>query len=618
MIPSRLRRQSLLKMIEGLAAKRRLVFSILVGVLLLVLGISRGTFVESGYSVNYDSKPPANVLRGLKFVESAVSMGAEYRFNSENPNDPLTNYRNETNPPALAIHDLNRDGFLDIVVSGALAPKVFLNREGQRFEATEFRFGFEDQRISPTAMVIFADFNNDGLDDVLVSAMPRHRLYYAKTNPDPKTKQLYPIVFEKQYERLQKYYSKPEGVAVLDFNLDGRLDLIFGNFVAKPGEKPSETLWLGATRHENQGGGVNDLLLQKEDGKFEVSKSVDFLTRSYTHSVGVSDLNQDGYPDIFFANDYANDELFLNRAGKFVLDVTESRIPKRLHGNSGMNGEIVDFDMDGLADIYVTNIYKPPFVRSFNILWKQNPDGSFSVRSNSKQVARCGFSWAAKFADFNNDGWLDLAVANGRNRGLHNAKEGELQSLWYRRGMVGRIPNGLRQFYYENKLPGAKYTVSAYERDCLFINDGEQFWDVAPFVGITSRFEGRPLAITDIENDGKVDFVVGNLNGPLEVYRNFSELNGNWLGLGFQTSTGSEYPIGAKVRVVCDDGVVLYREFYPANGYRAQSDPRLHFGLGRRTVREVIIEWKPGLVETFAISRLNQYVRLKQGGGRRD
>lgn len=140
MIPSRLRRQSLLKMIEGLAAKRRLVFSILVGVLLLVLGISRGTFVESGYSVNYDSKPPANVLRGLKFVESAVSMGAEYRFNSENPNDPLTNYRNETNPPALAIHDLNRDGFLDIVVSVAVASKYFLRIDEKRhaFNPTNF------------------------------------------------------------------------------------------------------------------------------------------------------------------------------------------------------------------------------------------------------------------------------------------------------------------------------------------------------------------------------------------------------------------------------------------------------------------------------------------------
>lgn len=604
--------------LHKLIAQRRLLLSLFVGFSLLALGALQGTFIESGYSVNYEAKPPPDVLRGLKFVESAVEMGIAYRFNSENPNDPLTNYRNETNPPALAIHDLNRDGYMDLVVSGALYPKVYLSRNGQRFEESKFRFGFEDQRISPTAMVIFGDFNGDGLDDCLVSAMPGHRLYYAKRNDEPKTNKLYPIVFEKQYERLQKYYSKPEGVAVLDFNQDGRLDLIFGNFVAKPGEKPSEALWLGATRHENQGGGANDLLLQDLNGYFSVAKAVDFLTRSYTHSVGISDLNQDGFPDIFFANDYANDELFLNRHGQFVEDVTESKMPKRLHGNSGMNGEIVDFDMDGLSDIYVTNIYKPPFVRSFNILWKQNPDGSFSVKSNSKQVARCGFSWAAKFADFNNDGWLDLAVANGRNRGMHNADEGELQSLWYRRGLVGRIPNGLRQFYYENKLPGAKYTVSAFERDCLFIYDGDQFWDVAPFVGITSRFEGRPLAITDIENDGKVDFIVGNLNGPLEVYRNLSEVPGNWLGLAFETEKGSEYPIGAKVRVVRDDGIQLYREFYPANGYRAQSDPRLHFGLGQRKVRSVSVEWKPGQLEIFEIPKINEYVLLKQGRGRRD
>ncbi len=343
------------------------------------------------------------------------------------------------------------------------------------------------------------------------------------------------------------YQSQPEGINVLDFDQDGRLDLVFANFTAKPGEGTSEVLWLGANRYDNRTGGANDLLLQKSDGSFEVASRVNFRSRSYTHSVGIADFNHDGWPDIFFANDYARDELFMNQSGRSVLDVTHDKLPIEWHGNSGMNAEIVDYNGDGLSDIYVTNIYKPPFYNAVNLLWEQQADGKFRATSVENQTARCGFSWGAKFLDINNDGQLDLAVTNGRNRARDGTEAKQGGSLWYRRALVSRIPNVIRQFYYEQQLPNQYFSTSAFERDCLFIQDAGVFYDVASYAGVTNKFEGRALAVIDIGNDGRLDYIVANLQGPIEIYHNLSTTNGNWLGLRLIDKNGSDLPVGARV-----------------------------------------------------------------------
>ena len=559
------------------------IFSILFGVGLIATAVERGIFFESGYPVNYTEPVPLSIYQNIQMKESALEMGVDFQHKRISSDGTGSEYSNLAIPPAIAIYDVNRDGFQDLVVSGHFHPVVFLNIEGRKFKRIENGFGFDTKRESPTSMINFADFNGDGLADSIVSGHPNHYFYLGELVDGKAT-------FRPAFEKLV-YKSQPDGVNVLDFNQDGRLDLVFANFTSKPGEGVSEVLWLGANRYDNRTGGANDLLLQKSDGSFEVAQNVDFRSRSYTHSVGVSDFNQDGWPDIFFANDYARDELFMNQLGRSVIDVTREKLPIEWHGNSGMNAEIVDYNGDGLSDIYVTNIYKPPFYNAVNLLWEQQPDGRFRATSVENHTAHCGFSWGAKFLDINNDGQLDLAVTNGRNRSKDRNEAKTGGSLWYRRALVSRIPNVIRQFYYEQQLPNQYFSTSAFEPDCLFIQDAGVFYDVAPYSGVTNKLEGRALAVIDVENDGRLDYVVANFQGPIEIFHNLSKTNGNWIGIRLIDKNGSDLPIGAHITLTTKTGKKIVREFYPANGYRSQSDPRIHFGLGKDEPATLEVTW---------------------------
>lgn len=561
-------------------------------------------FFERGHPVNYTEPVEGKSYRGLKITESADKLGVRFSQPLVATGAKFQRYSNFVVPPALAVYDLNGDGFQDFVISGLKFPVVYLNENGRRFRVVSEGFGFDKIRANVASMVLFADLNNDGTSDVVVSGDPRHFVYFGRRVDRG-------LFFTPAFEKIPDYLSRPEAVNVLDFDQDGRLDLVFGNFVAKPGEGVSEELWLSAPRYDNRTGGKNDLLLQGSDGVFRRAESIDFLTRSYTHAVGISDFNHDGYPDIFIANDYAKDELFINENGRSIRDETRSRLPLSWHGNSGMNAEIVDYNQDGRPDIYVTNIYKPPFFNSVNLLWQQNDDGKFDAVSLDQGVAKCGFSWGAKFLDIDNDGDLDLAVTNGRNRSRHTQKE-NMRSLWYQRTLVARIPNLLRQFYYEKKFSEFGMSTSAYERDCLFVRRDGKFVDVAPYVGVTSEYEGRALAILDFDNDGRMDYIVANLMGPIEIFHNLSEAKGNWVGFELFDRRGSNLPIGAKITLKTKKGRRYVREYYPANGYRSQSDARLHFGLGDDQPDELSIVWPHGKTRSYLISQFNRYVRIHE------
>lgn len=576
--------------------------SILFGVALIIAAIWRGIFFESGYPVNYTDPVPTEIYKNILLRESAKEMGVDLHHKRISADGSADEYSNLAIPPAVAVYDVNLDGFQDLIVSGSAHPIIFLNRNGNGFERVDGKFGFDVDRESPASMVVFADLNRDGNADVIVSGHPHQFLYYGERTSGG-------LKFHPAFDKLS-YQSSPEALNVLDFDRDGLLDLVFGNFTAKPGEGDSEVLWLGGSRYDNKTGGANDLLLQSKDGSFSVASYVNFRTRSYTHSAGVSDLDADGWPDIFFANDYARDELFMNRWGRAVIDVTREKLPLEWHGNSGMNGEIVDYNNDGRPDIYVTNVYKPPFYNAVNLLWEQQEDGRFQATSIDNKTAHCGFSWGAKFLDINNDGQLDLAVTNGRNRARNSTEEKKGDSLWYRRALVAQIPKVIRKYYYENQLSSQQFSTSAFERDCLFIQDSGVFHDVAPYAGVVSKYEGRGLAIIDIENDGRLDYVVVNMQGPVEIFHNQSTTTGNWIGVKLVDRNGSDLPIGARIVLTTKAGKKITREFYPANGYRSQSDPRLHFGLGSDQPEKLEVVWPSARRQNFELKTFNQYIEI--------
>jgi hypothetical protein len=559
---------------------------------------------------------PPRFREGIQFFDRATEMGMTFRHQVLRRLGSVNVDGDETTSlgspfPSVSVVDVNADGFMDVFVPGD-SNRLFINQGGQQFVEMAKQYGVEAPGDSGmNSFGLFADFNGDGKLDLFLARWPCHMFFYGAGPGKP---------FVDRSDLMSGYCSNPEAVGVLDFNKDGRLDLVFANLLSKKDELPASfPYWFSAPRYDSETGAVSDMLLQQPNGKFLWKKDIGFFKRPYSHALGVSDFNDDGWPDIFIANDYSFDQVYLNMQGRRVAERTRANLPFVSHGLTGMGAEFADVNMDGKQDLYVSNAYKPPFMRSYNVLWLRNENGiGFRDDSIETGVERCGFAWGAKFADFNNDGLLDLAVANGRERGKDVKSEGEGRSFWYERTVISQIPYFVREFY-SAKRAGKKalnslYT-SAFERDCLFIQDTDStFYDVADEAGMgEDRQEGRGLALIDFNNDGKMDFLVTNFRGNLKLWSNESVSRGDWIGFSLSGRGGNVIPHGSILRLVREGAPDLVREYYPANGYRAQSDPRVHFGLGdQNKLKYLEVRWPDGKVVRYDRLELNKYQTIVQ------
>jgi enediyne biosynthesis protein E4 len=561
-------------------------------------------------------EPPEKIRQAAQFHDVSGKWGVNYR------NQPLLGPNNRKIPvaalivimPSVSVVDVNGDGFMDIFIASQ-PNRLYINEGGHSFHEAAADYGIDSSETRGfNSFGLFADFNGDGNSDLLLAHWPCHRLFYGQGTKKG---------FIEQTRLLGGYCSNAEAVNVLDFDKDGRLDLVFGNLLGKPDEKPASfPYWFSAPRYDNTTGAQTDLLVQTAKGDFVWRKDIPFANRPYSHAVGISDVNDDGWPDIFIANDYSSDQLFINNKGKSVTDEAEIYIPRELHGLTGMNAEFADVNNDGLIDLFVANGYKPPFLKAINLLWLKKSDArGFDNVSLERGLGRCGFAWGSKFADFNNDGRLDLAVANGRDRGELVTREGEGHSFWFERTVINQIPLFLKSAYATETVTGsgrfANMYTSAFERDCLFMQDSDgKFYDIAPYTDIgDSKEEGRGLALIDADNDGKMDFLVTNLRGDLRFWHNDTVENGDWIGFTLKDQNGNSIPHGSFARLVRDGAHDMVIEHYPANGYKGQSDPRLHFGLGRNNkLKYLEVKWPSGQVTRHSRLQINKYQTISQKG----
>lgn len=553
-------------------------------------------------SKKFDHKRFSNI----KFKEVSSQLGIDYRHNffSMQPGKTIADLdlSVEPLPPSVSVVDINNDGLMDIFITTSFGRPslLYINYEGKYFKEEAAKYGLSE--INQDALPSYAfwgDFNNDGLLDLVYARYGCHR-FFTGTKMG---------VFEDHSEWFNGYCSRPNGINAADFYNRGRLDLVFANYLPAPEDNSFRVLWMTNTRYDNVTGGTNHLLKNTGSG-FQLEKKADFLSRSYTHNAGIADVNLDGRPDIFFSNDYAHDEMFLNNGDGSFNDVTNKYIPREVHGLAGMNTEFFDYDSDGLIDLYVTNIFKPPFNRQYNLLWKKTPENTFKNVSNDVGAAKCGFSWAAKFADINNDGEADLLVMNGRSRSANLKEFGEGKSMWFERNEVSQIPQFLRQFYRPKDSIKGRY-LSAFERKCLFIQKNGEFFDIAEDAGFNDREENRDVALIDYDNDGLMDAITAGSISKLKIYHNetIQDKSSQWIGFSFRDVYGSPIPHGLKIKFALSNGKIIVRELYPANGYRGFNDPRIHIGLGNAVISgDVEIFWplskKNQKIKTV---KLNQY-----------
>lgn len=386
------------------------------------------------------------------------------------------------------------------------------------------------------------------------------------------------------------------GAAFVDFDLDGWLDLVVVNYSRYTWES-ERPCYVESGRRDYCGPHAyppepDRLFRNLGDGTFEDVTLSMGLAEAYGPALGVTvaDFDQDGWPDIYVANDQAENQLWVNQAGRRFEDraaLAGAAVNVAGVAEASMGVNAADYDGDGQEDLFMTHL-----AEETNTLYLNLGAGLLEDRSRESGLAlpsRTYTGFGVASFDYDNDGWLDLFVANGEVRIIpEQAERGEA------------LP--LRQ------------------RNQLFRNlGGGQFREVPPTdAAVLARSEvSRGVAYGDVDNDGDIDLLVTNNDGPARLLRNEVGAEHTWLGLRLIDAPGGRNVLGARVAVTRSDGPTLWRRVHVDGSYASAHDPRVLVGLGERgTYDAVRVHWPGGRIEVWEGLEVNRYHTLIRGQGR--
>ena len=566
-----------------------------------VLGLARPSRLQA--LAGMGDQTPSSASLGVSFVNVAKESGLNVKtfFGGEHKNKYLL----ETTGCGIAFYDYDNDGWLDIfVVNGSRLegfPKgeepishLFKNNRDGTFTDVTVKAGVG--RAGWGQGVCVGDYDNDGFDDLYVTYYGNNVLYHNNGNGT------FTDVSHKAGVA-GKGTRWGTGCAFLDYDRDGHLDLFVANYIAldlktAPVPESGPCLYKGvmvACGPPGLAGDTNILYHNNGDGTFtEVSEAAGITQANGTYGLGVltADFDNDGWPDIYVANDSTPSLLYQNKKnGKFVDIGMESGCVLSADGKpqAGMGVSAADYDLDGNLDIVKTN-----FAGDTPSLYHSRGNGSFEdvTFSAGLGIHTQYLGWGVGFFDMDNDGWPDILICNGH-------VYPEVEQLKTEAGYPQRklLYKNLRNGHFDDVSRGA-----------------------GP--GISTPYASRGCAFGDFDNDGDLDVVVNTINDYPQLLRSDSSLRNNWIKVKTIGTRSNRSGIGARLRCVTrppDEPNKEHSqidEVRSGGSYISQSDLRVHFGLGKAQKVELLeIHWPSGQVDTFKDVKANQVIFVKEGEG---
>lgn len=504
-------------------------------------------------------------------------------------------YLLETMGSGVALFDYDNDGRLDIfAVNGAAlsdpTPKgtiphktgppswnrLYHQRPDGTFEDVTEKAGLQGSGYGMG--VAAGDYDNDGYEDLYVTAYGGNKLYHNNGNgtfTDVTT----------QAGVAGSGWST--SAAWVDLDNDGKLDLVVLRYLQWDfddiycGEHTQD----GRTYcHPDTFQAIKPLVFHNDgNGHFtEIADRIGISKPGKGLGIALADYDRDGHIDVFVANDSMLEFLYHNKGnGTFEETGLMAQVAVDENGQTyaGMGTDFADYDNDGYSDLVVDDLANQKYA-----LYRNNRDGSFTYVSQPQGLARISMlhsGWGLRFFDYDNDGWKDLVIAQGHD--LDNIQK-SFPQLRYREPML------------------------------LLHNNGRQFEDVSSTAGppFQQAWVGRGLATGDIDNDGRVDIAVTTNGGPLHLLHNQTSTRNHWLILNLVGHKSNRDAIGAVVKVTDAQGS-QYATVTTAGSYLSSSDKRVHFGLGScNSIASIEILWPSGKRQTINNAKPDQILKVDE------
>jgi tetratricopeptide (TPR) repeat protein len=532
----------------------------------------------------------------------------------------------------VAAGDFDNDGFDDFYVCqpAGLPNRLYRNRGDGTFEDVTESSG--TGVLDNTACALFADFENKGLQDLLVVCGSGPLLFLNQGNGTFKLKR-----------DAFKFASPPQGTfthaAVADYDRDGRLDIYFCTYMYYLG---LDQYHYPVPYYDARNGPPNCLLHNEGNATFVERTEAAGLNKDnnrYSFACAWGDSNSNGLPDLCIANDFGSSQLYSNNGdGTFTVASSESHIEDV---GAGMSACWSDFDNDGHQDIYITSMWEaagqrvseqsrfhattPQNIRALyqrhargNALYRNQGDGKFKNVAEQSRVAMGRWSWSADFWDFDHDGYSDLYVTNGY---ISAPDRNDLASFFWRQ-VVAKSPDDATPLQaYEhgwnaiNELIRSDSSWNSYERNVMFANNRDgTFSEVSGVLGLDFLEDSRSFALVDIDHDGRLEVVLKNRNAPqVRILHNMMKDLGDSISFRLRGHKSNRDAIGAAVMV--ETKTLRQTKYLQAgSGFLSQHSKELFFGIGRpEGIIRATVRWPSGLLQQFEDLPTNHRIEIDEG-----